>query len=255
MTMPKLTVNILFAMLLPLLAAHPAKGQTPLARVADLSMVKVTEYRPIFSLKTNMLYNMALTPNVAAEVALGKRWSVSAGFMRGWWLERGWAFCWQLQAAELEARCWLRRNEKQPVQTGWFAGAFASAGLYDFQLERDRGVQGEISGMGGLTGGYAFALGQSWRLELSAGAGYLISSYRTYNVVHADGSHVLVKAGPDKRLKAFAPLKAGVSLVWVFSRKLEWFVDKKNIADEPAVDDAAAPAPAATETDTPYEAP
>ncbi|MDR3367520.1 MAG: DUF3575 domain-containing protein [Prevotellaceae bacterium] len=237
-------------MLLFLLAVRPAAGQLPLARVSNFSTMKVTEYQPIFSLKTNMLYNMALTPNVAAEVAIGKRWSISAGFMRGWWLEREWSFCWQVEAAELEARYWMRRNEKQPVQTGWFVGAFASSGFFDVQLESAKGVQGELTAMGGLTGGYALPLGQSWRVELTAGAGYLLSSYRRYTVERADGSQTLVKSGPNRRLNALYPIKAGILLVWSFNRKAEWVVDKKNM-DKDAVDEPEPPTAIDLDTDAP----
>jgi hypothetical protein len=249
--MPKFTVTILFATLWPLLGAHPVLGQHLPTGGASFSVTKATEYKPLFSLKTNMLYNMALTPNVAAEVPIGRRWSLSAGFMRGWWLERGWAFCWQVQVTELEARYWLRRNESLPVQTGWFVGAFAATGFYDFQLERSRGVQGEITAMGGISGGYLFPLGQAWRLELSAGAGYLLSDYRRYEVVHADGSHVLVKSELDRQLKAIYPLKAGVTLVWVFNRKREWFVDKESITDDAAVDNVATDAATNNAANTP----
>jgi hypothetical protein len=253
--MSKFTVAILFALLGLLLAAHSAEGQEPLARAKDFSAVKVTEYKPILSLKTNMLYNMALTPNAAAEAPIGKNWSLSAGFMRGWWLERGWSFCWQVEAAELEARYWFRRNEKQPTLSGWFVGAFGAIGRYDFQLERDRGVQGELTGMGGIAGGYVFPLGQRWRVELTAGAGYLLSDYRRYAVEYSEGSHVLVRSGPDKRLKALYPLKAGLVLVWVFNKKREWLVDKETIMDEKPVEEAATTAPEPAATPTANEAP
>lgn len=198
-------------------------------------MVKVTEQHPVFSLKTNMLYDFALTPNATAEVPVGRHWSLSAGFMRGWWLERKWAFCWQVAAAELEARYWLRRSESQPALTGWFVGLFAASGFYDFQLESAKGAQGEINAMGGISGGYAFPLGRSWRMELTAGAGYLLSHYQRYTVAHAEGSHVLVKAGPDMRLKALYPLKVGISLAWVFGRKREWLVDRNDLDTDNAV--------------------
>jgi hypothetical protein len=210
-------------------------------------MVKVTEQGPVFSLKTNVLYDFALTPNLALEASVGRNWSLSAGFMRGWWLERGWAFCWQVAAAELEARYWLHRNEDQPVLTGWFVGAFATYGFYDFQLESAKGVQGKLNAMGGISGGYTFALGGSWRLELTAGAGYLLSEYQRYTVAHSDGSHVLVKDGPAMRLKAFYPLKAGISLVWAFSRKREWIVNRKDLDEDK--EDIAVDKDAATDND------
>ncbi|MDR0415170.1 MAG: DUF3575 domain-containing protein [Prevotellaceae bacterium] len=180
-------------------------------------MSKVATRCPVLSIKTNMLYDLALTPNIAAEIGIGRKWSVSAGFMCGWWLSRDWSFCWQAEAAEVEVRYWLGRSEYRPALTGWFVGTFAASGFYDFQLKRTEGVQGKLKFTGGISGGYAYRLGQRWRLELLLGVGYLLSDYHRYTVAQNGDKLVLLNSGSAKRLKAFFPLKAGVSLAWIIN--------------------------------------
>lgn len=41
--------------------------------------------KPLYlNVKTNMLYDALLIPNIGLEVDLGKRWSIAANWMYGW---------------------------------------------------------------------------------------------------------------------------------------------------------------------------
>jgi hypothetical protein len=182
--------------------------------------------RPLFASKTNLLYDLALTPNLAFEVPLGLRWSVSGEFLNGWWLNHSDTFCWELASLGLEGRYWFGDRANRRVLTGWFVGAFASSGSYDFQLRRDYGYQGKYIAAG-LSAGYAFQFGSSpWSMEFSAGAGFLSSRYTPYTPDRSV-SHELWRTGPDMRYTGFIPLKAGISLVYMFSRKVKVHGTKK----------------------------
>lgn len=163
-----------------------------------------------FAVKTNLLYDIALTPNIGVEIPVGRRWSMNATFMRGWWLKKDNTFCWQLEAGGLEGRYWFGGPGVTKVLTGWFAGAFAGAGFYDFQLKRDKGHQGEFF-MVGLSGGYSRQIAQTWNLEFAIGAGYLSTDYRRYHVIN----DLLFKQA-TYRYKGVLPLKAEVSLIKTF---------------------------------------
>jgi hypothetical protein len=178
-----------------------------------------TAIRPLFTIKTNLLYDLALTPHLGVEVPLGERFSIGAEFMRGWWLRRDWSFCWQLQAAALEGRYWFSPRMERHRSGGWFAGVFVQAGFYDFQFERTAGVQGEFV-MAGLSGGYLCPLDDAWSLEFSLGLGYLVTDYRRYTVAPTHDGHELVATMPQTRLTgAPYPLKIGVSLQYTINRK------------------------------------
>jgi hypothetical protein len=169
---------------------------------------------PRIIIKSNLLYDVALTPNLGVEVLLGERFSVGAEFMRGWWLKRDWSFCWQLEAAALEGRYWFRHRMERHLHGGWFAGIFAQAGLYDFQLNTHSGMQGEFV-MAGVSGGYLCPLSAHWSIEFALGIGYLLSNYRRYTVAPTRDGHELVASAPAMRFKGLPyPIKAGVSLQW-----------------------------------------
>ncbi len=174
------------------------------------------ERRPLFALKTNLLFDAALTPNIEIEVPIGSRWSVNGEFMRGWWLRKQ-TFCWQLESFGVEGRYWFGDRAVRRQLTGWFAGVFASGGFYDFQFHRTRGVQGEFYLLAGVSGGYGMAISRSWSIEFSAGIGYIINNYRRYTVIDND---YLVRCGEEHRFQSIFPAKAKISLVWLIHRKV-----------------------------------
>ncbi|MDR1369006.1 MAG: DUF3575 domain-containing protein [Dysgonamonadaceae bacterium] len=177
----------------------------------------------VLAVKTNLLYDLALTPNVELEVPIGNRWSINAGFMRGWWLKKDWSFCWQIEAAELETRYWPGNRENKPALNGWFLGAFAGGGFYDFQLKSDHGTQGEFYIMTGLSAGYTHRIGRSLNLEYAVGAGFFTMDYRKYQVMESHHNDAiqrdLIKYGPEKRYSALVPLKIKVALSWTLNKK------------------------------------
>jgi hypothetical protein len=173
--------------------------------------------RPLLIIKTNLLYDVALTPHIGVEAPLGEHFSIAGEFMRGWWQQRDWSRCWQLEAVALEGRYWFRPLMERHRRGGWFAGALVQTGFYDFQFNSAAGVQGEMF-MAGVTGGYLCPLGAHWSLEFTLGLGYLHTNYRRYNVAPTHDGHELVATAPPMRLQAFYPLKAGVSLQWTVNR-------------------------------------
>jgi hypothetical protein len=179
--------------------------------------------KTIAALKTNLLYDLALTPNLELEVPIGNRWSINAGFMRGWWLKKDWSFCWQIEAAELEGRYWLGNRTNVPALNGWFAGAFAGGGFYDFQLKRDHGAQSDLCIMTGLSIGYSHRIGRNLNLEYAFGAGFFTMDYRRYQVTNFNYNDApeqeLIKWGPDKRYNALIPLKLKIALSWTLHKK------------------------------------
>jgi hypothetical protein len=178
--------------------AEPVGGQLP--------------SRSLFALKTNLLYDLALTPTLEAEIPLGDRWSLNGEFRHGWWLKESDNFCWQLEALGAEVRYRFGQRTGRSALTGWFVGAFADAGVYDFQFRRDKGYQGRFYISAGLSGGYTKMFGASpWGMEISAGVGYLTTDYTRYRVIRNE----LIRDGDDMRFKAVLPLKAKLSLIYV----------------------------------------
>ncbi|MDR1881154.1 MAG: DUF3575 domain-containing protein [Prevotella sp.] len=199
-------------------------AETPDTAQAGTSVIPATEtydfiHRPLFALKTNLLYDIALTPNIEVEIPIGKRWSINGEFLHGWWLGHDDTFCWQLEALGMEGRYWLGNRTNRRVLTGWFLGFFAGAGVYDFQLKKDKGYQGDFYISAGFSAGYAMQFGSSsWGMEFSASAGWLTTDYTRYTL-NPYVRHELIRDGADMRFSGVVPLKAKVSLIYLFSRK------------------------------------
>ncbi|MDY3978510.1 MAG: DUF3575 domain-containing protein [Tidjanibacter sp.] len=170
-----------------------------------------------FALKTNLLYDAVTAVNIAAEIPLGKRFSVEASWTFPWWLPKNWSWCNELLWGEVEGRYWLGDRSKRGMLQGHFVGAYFGTGLYDFQFNDDRGNQGEFI-EAGIGYGYSMPLKCGLNLEFELGLGFMQTDYRSYiHTTKADGSEVLFlyrTSDPNRPLQYFGPTKAKVSLVW-----------------------------------------
>jgi hypothetical protein len=175
--------------------------------------------RPLFAVKTNLLYDLALTPNLEMEIPLGSRWSINGEFQHGWWGHKyfNYKFCWQFEGLGAEVRYWLGNRTGRPVLTGWFLGVFTGAGVYDLQMPGGEGYQSDFQIGAGLSAGYAKKLSGNWQMEFSLGAGYLTADRTRYRVIDRE----LVRQGADMRFKGVLPLKAKISLSYLLTRRVK----------------------------------
>ncbi len=176
----------------------------------------LSDRKPLMSIKSNILYDAALIPNIELEVAIKDNWSVGAQVMCGWWLKSDNSRCWQLQAADVEGRYWFGDRSQRRALSGWFAGLFASAGFYDFQLEDTKGLQGEFYVMTGVSGGYSLPIGRRMNMEFALGVGYVVNDYQKYEVYE---NKYLVADGPLMRFQSIFPAKVEVSLGWLLFKR------------------------------------
>lgn len=167
----------------------------------------------ILAVKNNLLYDLALAPNLEIEVPLGKRWSLNTEFKSPWWLNNRDDFCYQLLSGGLEGRCWLGNRRTRNRLTGHFMGLYAEGGVYDFQFGGD-GCQGKYYGAAGMTYGYARQLARHFALEFSFGVGYLTTEYTQYTPY--EGDIIREKSG---RYNFIGPTKAKISLVWLITTR------------------------------------
>ena len=194
------------------------------------------ERRPLFALKTNLLFDALTVLNAEIEVPLGKRWSIAGEWIFPWWTidddtPTSPRHRLQLLNGNLEGKLWFGDRTNRPLMTGWFAGVYLGGGLYDFEYST-KGYQGEFFILGGLSAGYAHTINRrgNLRMEYSAGFGYLETDYRYYEAVFDPD---LVTDIPEKhnwhpikeKVGTFSwlgPTKLKVSLVWMldYKRKL-----------------------------------
>ena len=176
--------------------------------------------RPFIALKTNLLFDLALMPNVEVEVPFGNRWSLNGELMFPWWLFDGDKYCLQILSGGLEGRYWLgsRQNrENRKVLTGHFLGLYAGGGKYDLQWDRN-GYQGEFFIAAGISYGYSTPIARNLNLEFSLGIGLLRTGYEHY---HARDNYRTLLWQNNGRYTWVGPTKAKISLVWMLNRKMK----------------------------------
>ena len=176
--------------------------------------------RPLLALKTNLLFDAALMPNVEIEVPVGKRWSVNGEYAFPWWqFDRG-KYCMQVLMGGLEGRYWLgsrKSREDREVLTGHFLGLYAGGGKYDLQWG-EKGYQGEFFIAAGVSSGWATRIARHLHLEFNIGIGLLRTDYRHY---HARDNYQTLLWQENGKYTWFGPTKAKISLVWLLNRRVK----------------------------------
>lgn len=209
----------------------------PEGPMPELTESRLRRYKPLVAVKTNLLFDAALCPNVEVEVPLASRgnwsrWSVMAEWWFPWWRldhnpkgdvnpylrpdQRPTKKSYELLTGGLELRYWMlpRCNGSRPWLTGTFVGLYAASGKYDFEW-KSKGSQGEFISFG-ISVGHSWAIARHWNLELSAAAGYIHTPYRYYEA-EFDDTHLIYRYTSKKNY--IAPTKLKVSLVWLLGKK------------------------------------
>ena len=169
-----------------------------------------------FAVKSNLLYDAALTPNLGIEAEFGDCWSVSADWMCAWWRKRNVHRFWRVYGGELELRRWWHSQAGEMSLTGHHAGVYCQMLTYDLGFG-SRGYQGDRwSHAVGLSYGYSLPLGRYFNIDFSIGIGCLWGEYKKY---HIEDNCYVWRSTNNRRW--FGPTKAEVSIVYVIGGKAD----------------------------------
>lgn len=161
-----------------------------------------------FAVKTNALYWLTTTPNLAAEVALGRHFSLQMG--AGY---NGWKFTEGRTLKHLmltpEARYWF----SSPMERHYLGlyGQYATFNLRNLPLlaTNELAYRGRLYG-GGLAYGYQWALGKHFGIEVSVGVGYLYLDYSKFHYTECCAERV-----SDHRRTYIGPTRAALNLIYL----------------------------------------
>lgn len=166
-----------------------------------------------FAVKTNLLYDIALLPNLALEFPLGNRWSVEVEGQWSWWnTKTTHNNCWRIQTAGLELRKWLGSKSLASLN-GHYLGLYGMAGTYDVKFRNKNGYLSDMSYSAGLSYGYAFPIARRFNLEFGLAAGYFGGKYKVYD--QYDVVNEMFPLKERRNMHYFGLTKAKVSLVWI----------------------------------------
>ncbi len=178
-----------------------------------LICASLSAFAESWALKTNLLGWATTSPNIGAEVAVGRKSTVQVfGLINPWnFGDDKHVHIWSV---EPEYRYWLCQSFN-----GHFFGVHLLGGEYNvknvdmpFGLLPDQGKEGRhYEGWyigAGVTYGYQWMLSQHWNIEASIGIGYAYSPYKLYG----NCDRVL----RDETRHYFGPTKVAVSLMYLF---------------------------------------
>ncbi len=179
----------------------------------DTPVVEIPKKPFYMALKTNMLYDALLVPNIGVEFYLGKKWSIAANWMYAWWKNDRTHYYWRTYGGDLEIRRWIGKKSTQKPLTGHHLGAYVQMVTYDFEWG-SRGYLGDRwSYAGGISYGYSHPIGKRLNIDFTVGIGYLGGEYKEYLPI--DNCYVWQAT---KQRHWFGPTKAEISLVWLLGR-------------------------------------
>ena len=168
-------------------------------------------------IKTNILPDIALSPNLGFEFGLAPKWSLELVGEVNFWTVND--HKWKHWLAEPEIRYWLCDRF-----AGHFFGLHVIGGQYnfgnikngikflgsDFSKLSDYRYQGWAAGAG-IAYGYAWILGEHWNLEAEIGIGWLYTRYSKFNC--ADCGKKLESNRPHNYV---GPTKLALNFVYLF---------------------------------------
>ncbi len=169
-------------------------------------------------LKTNMLYDALLIPNIGAEFYIGRNWSLTADWMYGWWDRNSTHYYWRAYGGTLGVRRWFGPKAEAKPLTGHHIGLFAGVVTYDFELGHG-GIMGGLphgtlwdrcNFISGVEYGYSLPVARRLNIDFTLGIGYMAGKYLKYEP--KDNFYVWQST---HKLRWFGPTKAEISLVWL----------------------------------------
>lgn len=169
------------------------------------------------ALKTNILSDATLSPDLGLEVPLHNKWSVDVSGNVNFWTVDG--HRWRHWIVQPELRYWLCEHF-----TGHFFGLHVFGGQYnvgnlnmdfsflgtDFSKLKDTRYEGWYGGAG-LAYGYTWVLSRHWSMEAELGIGWSYTRYDRYRCANCGK-----KIESDKPHNYFGVTKGAVNLVYVF---------------------------------------
>ncbi len=162
------------------------------------------------AIKTNLLYDAFLIPNVGVDVYMGRNWSAVVNWEYAWWKSDPIHWYWRCYGGDAELRWWFGSKAKEKPLTGHHVGPYFQLVTYDFELGH-RGYQARRwTKAAGISYGYSLPIKPRLNLDFEVGIGYAWGHFYEYDPID---DHYVWQATTRRRY--IGPTKLEVSLVWL----------------------------------------
>lgn len=179
-----------------------------------------SEQHPVVALRTNLLYDAALVPNIGVEVGLGKGFTLAADWFGTWLFSDKNHWYWQGYGGYLTARYYFDKDNPQysltpgqMLSSGHHVGIYGTALTYDVEFGGIGYQAAQFGFGGGVEYGYSLKVAQSLCIDFNLGLGYQGGEYKKYMPTD-DGSGHYVWMSTHRR-HWWGPTKAEISLKWL----------------------------------------
>ena len=162
-----------------------------------------------FAIRSNLLCDIALVPNIGIEFHLGKGVSLGFDYNHAWWSLPQKDYFWRLYGGGITLRKYFGKASSQRALSGHHLGLHAQAFVYDFELG-GRGQLSDLTYVGGLEYGYSLPVSRSLNIDFSVGFGYAGGEYKVYEP--EDDCYVWKET---RQRHYYGPTKGEISLVWI----------------------------------------
>lgn len=190
-----------------LLYAAPALAQV---EEAGTAVSQHERSHSFVAIKTNLLYDLILVPNMGVEFNVYDNWTVYGDIMYAGWQVPSKHVYLDLYGAQFGARKYFGRKVKERDFTGHHAGIYGQALAYDLQIGNIGQQTYTINFAAGIEYGYSLPIGNNLNIDMEVGLGYLSGKYFEYVVTEGHDTW----RGTIERAWV-GPTKASVSLVWI----------------------------------------
>lgn len=190
--------------------------------VIILKVESVPSFPFRMAVRTNLLYDALLVPNIGAEFYLGKGFSIGGNWMYAWWRNNSRHRYWRIYGGELAMRKYFSRPGGGSPLSGHHLGVYGQVFTYDFETGRKGYMGGRPGGTlwekmnygAGVEYGYSLPIARKLNLDFVIGLGYWGGTYYEYEPMN---NHYVWRQ--TRQRHRFGPTKAEVSLVWLLGRE------------------------------------
>lgn len=166
------------------------------------------------ALRTNLLADLALIPNIGAEFYLGDNFSLLGSWTHAWWHNDPKHRYWRIYGADLELRKYFGRLAGEKPLQGHHAGLYSQWYSWDFEWGKRAFKAAEGTWTVGLSYGYSLPISRRLNLDFGMGIGYMWGEYEE-GLPYVLPDKILYVWQMTKRMRYFGPTKVGVTLTWL----------------------------------------
>lgn len=124
------------------------------------------------AVKSNLVHDALLTPDLGVELSIKRRFSVSVSGVYAWWSNQERHHYWRIRGGVLEMRLWLGDKCRERALTGHHVGVYGSAHDYDFEFGGTGWQSPQMTYGVGVGYGYSLRINQRLNLDMGLRVGY-----------------------------------------------------------------------------------